>query len=102
MTQIRTVAATGVKTVVSLNGASPVVLPKELFTTAKATLFHVDINDNALLDVIFGKYNPTGRLAFELPSSMEAVRSQDGEVPFDSKDPLFKFGFGLSYPGSRN
>jgi len=97
MDQIKAVAATGVRTIVSLNGGSAVVLPKELFTTARATLMNVEIDDNAILDVLFGKYAPTGKLNIELPSSMEAVRAQDGEVPFDSKDPLFKFGFGLSY-----
>jgi beta-glucosidase len=29
---------------------------------------------------------------------MEAVRNQKEDLPYDSKDPLFKFGFGLSYP----
>jgi len=48
--------------------------------------------------VVFGKFNPAGKLPFELPSSMEAVRNQLEDVPFDSKDPLFEFGFGLSYP----
>jgi beta-glucosidase len=28
---------------------------------------------------------------------MEAVRNQKEEVPFDSENPLFKFGFGLTY-----
>jgi hypothetical protein len=56
-----------------------------------------DVLDNALFDVIFGKFNPVGKLPFELPSSMEAVRNQLEDVPFDSKDPLFEFGYGLSY-----
>jgi beta-glucosidase len=30
-----------------------------------------------------------------LPSSMEAVRNQQEDLPYDSKDPLYKFGFGL-------
>jgi beta-glucosidase len=47
--------------------------------------------------VIFGKYKPGGHLPIELPSSMEAVRNQKEDVPYDSKDPLYKFGFGLSY-----
>jgi len=50
-----------------------------------------------LLDVVFGKFNPTGKLPFELPSSMEAVRKQKEDVPYDSENPLFEFGFGLSY-----
>jgi beta-glucosidase len=54
-------------------------------------------NDFAVLDVIFGEFNPAGKLPFELPSSMEAVRGQKEDVPYDSADPLFAFGFGLSY-----
>lgn len=51
----------------------------------------------AILDVIFGKFNPSGKLPFELPSSMEAVRKQMSDVPYDSENPLFPFGHGLSY-----
>jgi beta-glucosidase len=28
---------------------------------------------------------------------MEAVRQQKEDVPYDSEDPLFEFGFGLTY-----
>ena len=98
MKMIRDVAKTGVPVVVAVNLGGPlVVLPKELFTVTKATFMVFDVLDNALLDVISGKFNPVGKLPFELPSSMEAVRNQLEDVPFDSKDPLFKFGFGLSF-----
>jgi beta-glucosidase len=50
-----------------------------------------------LLDVIFGKINPSAKLPFEMPSSMEAVRLQKEDVPYDSGNPLFPYGFGLSY-----
>lgn len=46
-----------------------------------------------------GRFNPVGGLPFELPSSMEAVRDKLADVPFDSEDPLFPYGSGLSYPG---
>lgn len=55
------------------------------------------LEDDALLDVIFGGFNPTGKLPFELPASMEAVKNQKEDVPFDSGNPLFPFGYGLSY-----
>jgi beta-glucosidase len=55
-------------------------------------------SDAAVLDVIFGRFNPSGRLPFELPASMEAVRQQKEDLPHDSLNPLFPFGFGLSYP----
>jgi beta-glucosidase len=32
-----------------------------------------------------------------MPSSMEAVRNQKEDVPYDSGSPLFHFGFGLNY-----
>lgn len=39
---------------------------------------------------------PSGRLPFELPSSMEAVRAQKEDVPHDWKDPLYPFGHGVT------
>jgi beta-glucosidase len=41
--------------------------------------------------------SPQGKLPFELPSSMEAVRAQKEDVPHDSKDPLFPYGHGLGW-----
>ena len=80
----------------NLNG-SLVVLPKDLMEVSDAAFMIFDVLDNALLDVVFGKYNPTGKLPFDIPSSMEAVRNQKEDVPFDTKDPIFKYDFGLSY-----
>ena len=36
-------------------------------------------------------------LPFDLPSSTEAVEDNAEDLPFDTKDPLFKFGYGLRY-----
>jgi beta-glucosidase len=55
------------------------------------------VTDHVILDAIFGKFSPSGKLPIEMPSSMEAVRAQKEDVPYDSKDPLFAFGFGLGY-----
>jgi beta-glucosidase len=46
---------------------------------------------------VLGRTPPEGRLPFERPSSMEAVRAQLPDVPFDSLRPLFPHGHGLSY-----
>jgi beta-glucosidase len=54
-------------------------------------------SDLAVLDIIFGKARPEGKLPFELPSSMEAVRRQKEDVPYDSENPLYGFGHGLTY-----
>lgn len=85
-----------VPTVVDIYLDRPAVIP-EIAAASKGLLADFGANDEALLDVVFGKFNPHGKLPVEMPSSMEAVRNQKEDVPYDSKDPLFPFGFGLSY-----
>jgi beta-glucosidase len=85
-----------VPTIVDIYLDRPAVIP-EINAKAKALLADFGASDAAVLDVIFGKYKPGGHLPIELPSSMEAVRVQKEDVPHDSKDPLYKFGYGLSY-----
>lgn len=76
---------------------SPYVIP-EIANESAALLATFGAADEALFDVLTGRFNPTGKLPFELPSSIEAVREQLEDLPYDSKAPLFKFGSGLSYP----
>jgi len=85
-----------VPTIVDIYLDRPAVIP-EINAKAKGLLADFGASDAALLDVIFGKAKPGGHLPFELPSSMEAVKNQKEDVPYDSKDPLYKFGSGLSY-----
>ena len=85
-----------VPTIVVLYLDRPAVIP-EINQSAKALLAEYGAADVAVLDVIFGKANPEGKLPFELPSSMEAVKNQKADVPYDSENPLDPFGFGLSY-----
>ena len=95
---IKTLAGTGKPVVVAFNPAgSSCVLPSDLKNVAKGAIMIFDALDAALLDVVFGKFNPSGKLTFEIPSSMDAVRKQLEDVPFDSENPAFEFGYGLSY-----
>lgn len=65
-----------------------------------ALLGNFGVSDAALFDVLTGKAAPQGKLPFELPSSMTEVKAQAEDTPYDSKTPLYKFGFGLRYsPG---
>ncbi len=86
-----------VPTVVIIELDRPAVIP-EINHSARALLADFGAIDAAVLRVVFGEERPRGRLPFELPSSMEAVRKQRSDVPFDSKNPLYPFGFGLSFP----
>ena len=85
-----------VPTIVDIYLDRPAVIP-EISAASKGLLADFGASDAAVLDVVFGKFKPGGHLPIELPSSMEAVRNQKEDVPYDSKDPLYKFGFGLSY-----
>lgn len=85
-----------VPTIVILNLDRPAVIP-EINAKAEGLLADFGASDAAVLDVVFGKAKPGGKLPFELPSSMEAVRNQKEDVPHDSKNPLYRFGFGLQY-----
>ena len=85
-----------VPTIVDIYLDRPAVIT-EISQQAKALIANYGSSDAALLDVVFGKYKPGGHLPIEMPSSMEAVRGQKEDMPYDSKNPLYKFGFGLSY-----
>ena len=85
-----------VPTIVVIHLDRPAVIP-EINATCKGLLAEFGASDKSVLEVIFGKAIPGGKLPFELPSSMEAVRNQKPDVPYDSLDPLYPFGFGMAY-----
>ena len=49
---------------------------------------------DGITDVLFGDYKPTGKLSFSWPRSMAQVPINVEDAGYD---PLFKFGFGLSF-----
>lgn len=51
----------------------------------------------AIAEVLFGDFNPQGKLPVQLPRSMAQVLVQRSDLPFDIEDPLYDFGHGLSY-----
>lgn len=88
--------AAQVPTVVDIYLDRPAVMP-EVAQASAALLGNFGAADAAVLDVIFGRHSPSGKLPFELPISMDAVRAQNPDVPYDSAQPLFPFGHGLRY-----
>ncbi|MCS7216467.1 MAG: glycoside hydrolase family 3 C-terminal domain-containing protein [Candidatus Bipolaricaulota bacterium] len=88
----------GIPIILVLNfDRAPTVVKPELVKSVNALIATFDIQDNALLDVIFGRFKPVGKLPFQIPSSMESVLAQKEDVPFDLENPMFDYGFGLSY-----
>ncbi|MGS2644496.1 glycoside hydrolase family 3 N-terminal domain-containing protein [Streptosporangium sp. LJ11] len=83
--------------VVDVHLERPAVL-SEIAEAAAALLGSFGACDEALLDVVFGRRVPRGRLPVELPRSMEAVRHSRSDVPGDTQDPVFPLGHGLEFP----
>jgi len=114
---IRALAATGKPLVLVIMGGRPLVIPEEN-ELADAILFtgHPGVEaGNAIADVLFGDYNPSGKLTATFPRNVGQIpiyyalrntgRPQAGETftKFKtnyldvSNTPLFPFGYGLSY-----
>ncbi len=85
-----------VPTIVVMEVDRPPVIP-EINAAAKGLLVQFGVQEDAILDVLFGKFAPEGRLPIELPSSMEAVMAQKEDLPYDSQEPLYEFGAGIDY-----
>jgi len=85
-----------VPTIVDIYLDRPAVIP-EIAEKSVGLLADFGASDSAVLEIIFGKFKPNGKLPFELPFSMEAVKKQKEDLPYDSENPVFPFGHGLTY-----
>lgn len=51
----------------------------------------------AIAETLFGLNNPTGKTPMQFPRDMDSVNDQAGDVSFDLENPLYDYGWGLSY-----
>ncbi|RYO76086.1 hypothetical protein DL766_002291 [Monosporascus sp. MC13-8B] len=82
--------------IVDINLDRPVAIP-EIAEQAAALLASYSSSTEAFLDVVFGVAEPEGELPWDLPRSDAAVENSMEDVPYDTRDPVFKFGHGLRY-----
>lgn len=100
-----TKAQMGDKPVVVIVAADRPFVPSEIEPASDALLLNFGVSNNALLDVISGKYEPSGLLPMQLPANMKTVETQCEDVPFDMecyKDMdgnVYDFAFGLNWDG---
>lgn len=87
-------ASAHVPTIVSVYLDRPAILTN-VRDKAAVLLANFGVSDAALMDVLTGRARASGRLPFELPSSMAAVSAQDPAVPDDSAKPLYAVGAGI-------
>ena len=82
--------------IVVLDLNRPAILEKinELSSGLLATF---GVHEEVVFETLFGDSAPTGKLPFEIPSSMKTVNEQLEDVPDDTRNPTFNHGFGLTY-----
>ena len=95
-----------VPTVLAVNLGNPWVM-NAIEPGAAAVVGTFNVKAEALVDVIRGRFNPTGQLPITIPASQEAVEANASDVPgyaetFDyaytnAAGDDYTFGFGLSY-----
>jgi beta-glucosidase len=116
---IQSVAAANPKTIVVLKSGSALLMPWINSVAAVLEAWYPGEEDgNAVADVLFGEVNPSGKLPMTFPRSLDQTLARNPEwYPGDgqqvhygeklevgyrwyqseNKEPLFPFGFGLSY-----
>lgn len=87
------------KTILSIDFRQPYVLDENCgFLNAGAIFATFGVSDAAVMDIITGKFIPTGKLPFALAKNAEAIIKQNPDEPgYSEEDTLFPFGFGLTY-----
>jgi beta-glucosidase len=94
----------GKPVIVAVNVSNPMVF-SEFEGDASAILVSFNVQDQALLDILTGKAEPSGLLPMQMPTSMSVVEKQAEDVPFDmschrdSEGHRYDFGFGLNWKG---
>lgn len=87
-------------TVVVINYSNPWVIDEIDTKNLQTVLATFGTSTDALLDVLDGKYNPTGKMPFTTPKSRQAVLDNQSDVPGYLKPEgyaLFKFNEGIGY-----
>jgi len=81
-------------TITVMNLQRPAVIPA-INAATQGLIADFDCSEEIIMELIFGAFQPSGKMPFELPASVEAVEQQQEDVPYDSKNPLYVFGAGM-------
>jgi len=103
---LKAVQATGVPVVIVLMNGRPLTLDRVALDVPAIieAWYPAEFGGRALADILFGDYNPSGRLPVSFPKSVGQLpltydrkpSSEHGYVDMDWR-PMFSFGHGLSY-----
>lgn len=95
----------GKPVIVSIAMDNPMVF-SEFEQQSDAILVNFRVLDQAILDILTGKAEPSGLLPMQMPASMSVVEKQAEDVPqdmkchVDSEGSVYDFGFGMNWKGA--
>jgi len=94
---VRNLKSAGIPVVVLVISGRPMIVNEILpQTDALLAAFLPGTEGQGIADVLFGDYSPTGKLSFSWPRSNDQL-PLNINMPESEYDPLFAFGYGLSY-----
>ncbi len=92
---IKNIKETGVPMVVVLVSGRPMIITEEINQSdAFIAAWFPGTEGQGVADIMFGDYQPTGKLPCSWPRDMEQIPINIGDPDYQ---PLFEYGFGLSY-----
>ncbi|NMA15009.1 MAG: glycoside hydrolase family 3 protein, partial [Clostridia bacterium] len=98
----------GDKPVIVMVSLSKQMVFAEIEGYADAILVGFGIQNQAFLDILSGKFEPSGLLPLQMPKNMKTVEEQYEDVPFDMDYYIdeegngYDFGFGMNWSGVIN
>ena len=94
----------GKPVIVSVNTINPMIF-SEFEKESSSILLSFGVQDQALLDIIVGKSEPSALLPMQMPANMSIVEKQAEDLPYDmechkdSEGHAYDFGFGMNWKG---
>ncbi|PCH67283.1 MAG: beta-glucosidase [Bacteroidales bacterium] len=95
----------GDKPVIVVANVSRAMIFNEFENKVDAILVRFSATEQPILDIISGKYEPSGLLPMQMPANMLTVEKQKEDVPFDmechkdTEGNIYDFGYGLNWLG---
>jgi beta-glucosidase len=100
---LRAIRASGTPVVLILAGGSPIAVPYDLADAILFMWYPGEEGGRAMADILFGDLCPSGKLPLTFPQSVDQLppyedyAMQGRTYRYATAEPLFPFGFGLSY-----
>ncbi len=94
----------GKPVIVNITASKPMIF-SEFESQVDAIIMNFGVQNQAILDVISGAFEPSGLLPLQMPLDMKTVELQQEDVPHDmkvhvdSENHAYDFGYGLNWKG---